>query len=78
MDSGSPDEKAKAVQLLDKVLTRLMIETKQDEGNAKDIFEVGFTQEIVTKLIAKVQDMYCCTVSCEILNKCFVTGTQKT
>ena len=38
MDSGSPDEKAKAVQLLDKVLTRLMIETKQDERDAKDWF----------------------------------------
>ena len=75
IDNSAPEEKAKAILLLDAVMTRLMVNLKPNEGVALDWFDVSFATEILTKLVAKVQDMYCCTGCCEIINKCFVTGS---
>ena len=52
--------------LLDAVLTRLLVDLKPDEINI-DWFEVAFAKEILLKVVGKVQDMYCCTGCCEII-----------
>ena len=62
--------------LLDAVLTRLLVDLKPDETTI-DWFEVAFAKIIFNKVISKIQDMYCCTGCCEILNKCFTSGCAK-
>lgn len=74
LDNSAPEDKAKAIILLDKILTRLMVDLQPGE-TALNHFEVAFAEEILLKVLAKVQDMYCCTGCCEILQKCFVTGS---
>ena len=47
-------------------MTRLLFDTKPEEVPI-DWFTVEFAKEILLKVIAKVQDMYCCTGCCEII-----------
>ena len=60
------------MQVLNKLLTRLLVEIPQNELANEPIFEVTLARSIATKLIEKVGDLYCCTVSINILLECFV------
>ena len=62
------------MQVLNKLLTRLLVEIPQNELANEPIFEVTLARSIATKLIEKVGDLYCCTVSINILLECFVRG----
>lgn len=64
--------------MLDQILTRLTCDLKAPSEKIDDFFEGGFAREILEKLVDKVRDMYCCTGCCEILAKCFITGTTST
>ena len=61
---------------MQQVLSRVVIDLKAEEDTIS-WFEESFAAEIFSKLLAKVQDMYCCTVSVEIISKCFVAGSAK-
>ena len=62
------------MQVLSKLLTRLLVQIPQSEAFGDSTFEVNFARTIASKLIDKVGDLYCCTVSISILLECFVKG----
>ena len=53
LDNSAPEDKAKAIILLDAVMTRLLLDTEPEEV-PKDWFSVEFAKEILLKVIAKV------------------------
>ena len=73
MDMSSPQDKVRASQLLYTVLTRLLVNLDTEEGKVQEWFELTFAKEVLSKLIAKVPDMYCCSYAVETINECFVT-----
>ena len=62
------------MQVLSKLLTRLLVEIPQNEATSEPVFERPLASAIAHKLIDKVGDLYCCTVSISILLECFVKG----
>ena len=53
IDNSAPEDKAKAIILLEAILTRLIFDTKPDEAPI-DWFNVEFAKEILLKVVAKV------------------------
>ena len=77
IEAGEIESKVTAMQVLNKLLTRLFLGVPQNEVNDEFSFEVDLARQIATKLIAKVSDLYCCTHSVAILLECFVCGGPK-
>ena len=76
LDAGQIESKVVAMQVLEKLLTRLLLDVPQSEASEGFGFDVELARLIADKMIAKVSDLYCCTLSVSILLDCFVCGGQ--